>query len=49
MVFEYSDCRIDKRQGEKTSAMKILPEMLLPLISKEILVFEHFNMSTINR
>jgi len=37
MVFEYSDCRIDKRQDEKTSAMKILPEMLLPFISKEIL------------
>jgi hypothetical protein len=37
MVFEYSDCRIDKRQDEKMSAMKILPEMLLPLIPKEIL------------
>jgi hypothetical protein len=39
MVFEYSDGRIDRRQDEKTSAMKILPEMLLPLISKEILEF----------
>jgi len=37
MVFEYSDCRMEKRQDEKTSSMKILPQMLLPLISKEIL------------
>jgi hypothetical protein len=30
MAFEYSDCRIDERQDEKTSATKILPQMLLP-------------------
>jgi len=39
LCYMVSDGRIDRRQDEKTSAMKILPEMLLPLISKEILEF----------